>query len=49
MLWRDHVTLLANALEGALSTLDLEVIGVFQSFSNDYDARAVKIPLPASP
>ena len=30
----DHVTLLANALEGALNSLDLEVIGVFQSFSN---------------
>lgn len=44
----DRVTLLANALEGALNSLDLEVIGVFQSFSNDYDARAVKIPLPAA-
>ena len=44
----DRVTLLANLLEGALNNLDLEVIGVFQSFSNDYDARAVKIPLPAA-
>jgi putative ABC transport system permease protein len=44
----DRVTLLANALEGALNNLDLEIIGVFQSFSNDYDARAVKIPLPAA-
>jgi putative ABC transport system permease protein len=44
----DHVTLLANALEGALNSLDFEVIGVFQSFSNDYDARAVKIPLAAA-
>jgi putative ABC transport system permease protein len=44
----DHVTMLANTLEGALNSLDLEVIGVFQSFSNDYDARAVKIPLPAA-
>ncbi len=44
----DRVTLLANALEGALNSLDLEVIGVFQSFSNDYDARAVKIPLAAA-
>ncbi|HEX8874222.1 MAG TPA: ABC transporter permease, partial [Nitrosospira sp.] len=41
----DHVTLLANSLEGALNSIDLEVIGVFQSFSNDYDARAIKIPL----
>ncbi len=44
----DHVTLLANSLEGALNSLDFQVIGVFQSFSNDYDARAVRIPLPAA-
>ncbi len=44
----DRVTMLANALEGALNSLDLEVIGVFRSFSNDYDARAVKIPLTAA-
>jgi putative ABC transport system permease protein len=44
----DHVTLLANTLEGALNSLDFEVIGVFKSFSKDYDARAVKIPLAAS-
>lgn len=44
----DHVTLLANALEGALNSIDLEVVGVFQSFSNDYDARAIKIPLIAA-
>ena len=39
---------LANALEGALNSLDFEVIGIFQSFSNDYDARAIKIPLAAA-
>src|SRR5262249_30075410 len=44
----DRVTLLANTPEGALNSLDPEVIGVFQSFSNDYDARAVKIPLAAA-
>lgn len=44
----DRVTLLANALEGALNSLDVEVIGVFQSYSNDYDARAVRIPLAAA-
>ena len=44
----DHVTLLANAFEGAQNTLELDVIGVFQSFSRDYDARAVKISLPAA-
>ncbi|MDQ3186919.1 MAG: ABC transporter permease [Pseudomonadota bacterium] len=44
----DHVTLLANALEGALNSMDFEVIGVFQSFINDYDARAIRIPLAAA-
>ena len=44
----DHVTLLANTLEGALNSLDFEVTGIFQSFSNDYDARAIKIPLSAA-
>ncbi len=44
----DHVTLLANTLEGALNSMDLEVIGVFKSFSSDYDARAVKITLDAA-
>jgi putative ABC transport system permease protein len=44
----DRVTVLANTLDGALNTLDFEVIGVFQSFSNDYDARAVRIPLAAA-
>lgn len=44
----DYVTLLTNTLEGALNSLDFEVTGIFQSFSNDYDARAVKIPLSAA-
>jgi putative ABC transport system permease protein len=44
----DQVTLLANALEGAQNTADLTVVGVFQSFSRDYDDRAVKMPLAAA-
>jgi putative ABC transport system permease protein len=44
----DRATLLASTLDGALNTLDLDVVGVFQSFSNEYDARAVKIALPAA-
>lgn len=44
----DPVTLLVNTLDGALNSLDFEVIGVFQSYSNDFDARAVRIPLPAA-
>lgn len=44
----DRVTLLANTAEGALNVLELEVIGIFQSFSNDFDAHAVRIPLEAA-
>ncbi|SFQ05058.1 putative ABC transport system permease protein [Nitrosomonas cryotolerans] len=44
----DHVTVLTNTLEGTLNSLDFEIIGIFQSFSNDYDARAVRIPLAAA-
>jgi putative ABC transport system permease protein len=44
----DRVTILANALEGALNSLDFEIVGIFQSFSADYDARAVRIPLDAA-
>ena len=44
----DHIILLVNTIEGALNSMDFEVIGVFQSYSNDYDARAVKIPLAAA-
>lgn len=43
-----HVTLLVNTLEGALNSMEFEVTGVFQSFSKDYDARAIKIPLAAA-
>lgn len=44
----DSVTLVANTPDGAMNTLDFEVIGVFRSFSKDYDARAVRIALPAA-
>ncbi|MBK7353497.1 MAG: ABC transporter permease [Nitrosomonas sp.] len=44
----DHVTILTNTLDGTLNSLDFKVIGIFQSYSNDYDARAVKIPLTAA-
>ena len=44
----DRVTLLLNTAEGALNTLEFDVVGVFQSFSKDFDARAVRIPLPAA-
>jgi putative ABC transport system permease protein len=44
----DHATLMLSTTEGAINTLDFEVVGVFQSFSQDYDARAVKITLGAA-
>ena len=40
-----RVVLLANTLEGTLNTFDLEIVGVFRSFSREFDARAVRVPL----
>ena len=44
----DRATLVISTTAGATNTLDLEVVGVFQTFSKDYDARAVRIPLAAA-
>jgi putative ABC transport system permease protein len=44
----DRVVLVVNTSEGAMNTLDLNVVGVFQSFSKEYDNRAIKIPLGAA-
>ncbi|PKO27326.1 MAG: ABC transporter permease [Betaproteobacteria bacterium HGW-Betaproteobacteria-5] len=44
----DRVTVLATLAQGAVNTLDFEVIGVFQSFSRDFDARAIRISLDAA-
>jgi putative ABC transport system permease protein len=44
----DPVTLMTSATGGAVNALDFELVGVFQSYSKDYDARAVKIPLQAA-
>lgn len=44
----DRVVLVVNTSDGAMNTLDLEIVGVFQSFSKEYDNRAVKIPLVAA-
>lgn len=41
----DHVTLLATLSQGAVNTLDYEVVGIFQSFSKEFDARAIRISL----
>ena len=44
----DRVNLVISLTAGAVNTLDFEVVGVFQSFSRDFDARAVRIPLSAA-
>ncbi len=41
----DFANLLLNTTAGDLNSLELEVIGVFRTFSQDYDARAVRIQL----
>jgi putative ABC transport system permease protein len=42
---KDWINLVVNTPDGALNSLEFQVIGVFQTFSRDYDARAVRIPL----
>ncbi len=44
----DTVVLVASTTEGTMNSVDFELVGVFQSFSKEYDARAVKIPLAAA-
>ena len=44
----DWVTLVLNTADGALNSLEFEVVGIFQTFSKDYDARAVRVPLAAA-
>jgi len=44
----DRVTLVMTLSAGAVNTLDFELVGVFQSFSREFDARAVRIPLEAA-
>jgi putative ABC transport system permease protein len=44
----DWATIVMNTADGALNSLEFQVVGIFHTFSKDYDARAVRIPLPAS-
>lgn len=44
----DRVTLVISLAEGAVNTLDFQVLGIFQSFSKEFDARAIRIPLTAT-
>lgn len=40
--------LVAPTVDEAMNTLEFEVVGVFQSFSKDYDDRVIKVPLQAA-
>jgi putative ABC transport system permease protein len=44
----DAAILLVNTRDGALNTLDFKVVGIFQTFSKEYDDRAVRIPISAA-
>lgn len=44
----DRVTLLMTLSAGAVNTLDFELVGIFQSFSREFDARAVRISLESA-
>lgn len=44
----DRITLVITLAQGAVNTLDFELVGVFQSFSKEFDARSVRIPLEAA-
>ncbi|MDI6749827.1 MAG: FtsX-like permease family protein [Rhodocyclaceae bacterium] len=44
----DTASLLVSTPGGATNLLDFEIVGVFQTFSKDYDARAVRISLAAA-
>jgi putative ABC transport system permease protein len=39
------ISVVAPTVDEAMNTVDLEVVGIFQSFSKDYDDRVIKLPL----
>ncbi|MFN2289291.1 MAG: ABC transporter permease, partial [Chromatocurvus sp.] len=44
----DWVDLMTNTPDGAVNLLEFEVVGTFQTFAKEYDARALRLPLPAA-
>jgi putative ABC transport system permease protein len=44
----DWVNLIANTPDGAINNIEFQVVGTFQTFSKDYDARVVRVPLAAA-
>ena len=43
-----YLTLVVNTPEGALNSLEFEVVGIFRTFFKEYDDRAVRIPQSAA-
>lgn len=41
-------TLILTTPDGAINSMEFQVVGIFQSFSKEYDARAIRIPLAAA-
>lgn len=41
----DRATILANTDAGGLNSIDFEIRGIFRTYSRDYDAHAVQVPL----
>jgi len=44
----DYMTLMTNTVDGALNTLECEIVGIFRTFSKEYDDRAIRIHLLAA-
>lgn len=44
----DWASLVISTPEGAINSLEFQVVGTFQTFSKDYDAHALRIPLTAA-
>ncbi len=44
----DMATVVTNTSAGAMNSVEFKVVGTFQTFSKDYDALAVLIPLSAA-
>lgn len=44
----DSINVLANSPDGGLNSLEFEVVGVFRTFSKDFDARAVRVGLSSA-
>lgn len=42
------VNLVAPTVDEAMNTIEVEVVGTFQSFSKDYDERVIKLPLQSA-